>query len=159
MTVASVQLHLHARRVQTTTYPGHTHTQTDLGTSVCKHTRNYKDTPVHGQTSTHVHYMRRSGYQCYKTVRVQVQRASLSTWTIARSAHHPGCPCQMRYRYKYSVRAHPRGHDQYIAQAPHAIKLQAREPSRDRCITTGTSTACELRHAGTIGTLLRLSMP
>ena len=98
------------------------------------------------------------------TVRValQVQRASPSTRTIARSVHHPGCPCQMRYGYKYSVRAHARGHERYIAQVVHAIKLyvyeynvraQTRGPEHNRYSCTCTSTACEPKHVGlsTIG--------
>ena len=85
------------------------------------------------------------------TVRVQVQRASPSTRAYARSVHHPGCPCQILYVYKYSVRAQAHGptHDRCMTQAVYAINL------------TCTSTACKPKHAGLspIGASPRLSMP
>ena len=60
-----------------------------------------------------------------------------------------GYPCQMLYGYKYDVRAQVRGpsRDLCIAQAVHA-----------KCCTD-TSTACEPKHAGSIGASPRLSMP
>ena len=75
----------------------------------------------------------------------------------------------MRYGYKYSVRAHARGHDRYTAQAVHAIKLyvykynvraQTRVPKHKRYRCTCTSTSCEPRHVdlSTVGASPRLSM-
>ena len=76
----------------------------------------------------------------------------------------------MRYGYKYSVRAHARGHDRYTAQAVHAIKLyvykynvraQTRVPKHNRYRCTCTRTSCEPRHVdlSTVGASPRLSMP
>ena len=116
-------------------------------------------------------------------VQLQVQRKSIST-AIAWSVHHPGCPRQMRYNYKYSVRVQlQRSRDRCVTPTVHAkcsgypcqilyecnygVRVQTRGPSRDRCTPTAvytkrgtvTSTACELTHASTIGTSPWLSIP
>ena len=69
-------------------------TQTDLRTSVCTHTRNYKDTSVHGQP-----------------------QAPMYTTCVAQAIHAKYCTGT-----KYSVRAQARGpsHDRCITQAVHA---------------------------------------
>ena len=98
--------------------------------------RNYKDTPVHGQSqapvyttciaqSVHAKYCRGTSTACESkhaghrtigtsprlsmpnTVRVQVERASPST--RARSVYRPGCPCHKLYECKYNVRTQARG--------------------------------------------------
>ena len=110
------------RRVQTTTYPGHTHT----------------DQPRHKRMYTHAELRRYSSTRANSSPRVHYVRRSC-------------CSCQILYGYKYSVRAQARGptNDRCIAQAVHAKYC------------TGTSTACEPKHAGvrTIGASPRLSMP
>ena len=72
------------------------------------------------------------------TVRIQVQRASPSTRAYGRSVHRPGCPWQMLYGYRYSVRAQTRGPTPFrcIAQAVYAINC------------TCTNSASEPKHAG-----------
>ena len=115
------------------------------------------------------------------TVRVQVQHASPSTRTYARLVHHPGCPCQILFRYKYSVRAQARGptHDRCIAQTVHAInctlQVQRASPSTQayaeigapprlsvpKHCTSNTSTVRRYKHKYpcVLCTPPRLSMP
>ena len=142
-----------ARRVQITTYPGHTDRPRHKRMYIPAKLQRYTSTRVN--PSTRVHYVRRSGYPCKHCTgkySVRVQASGPSRDRCITQAVHTKCsgyPCQTLYGYKYSVR------------------IQARGPLRDRCITptvhakcgAGTSTACEFRHAGTIGTLPRLSMP
>ena len=164
-----------ARRVQTTTYPGHT-TQTDLGTSLCTHTRNYKDTPVHGQTqapvyttcvaqAVHAKYCTGTSTACkpkhagIRTIGaspraihaksfVQAQCVRTTTSTHVHYVRRPGCPCHKLYVYKYSVRVQARGltHNRCIAQAVHA----------KHC--TSTVRKYKHKHSCTLRTPPRLSM-
>ena len=67
-----------------------THTQTGLGTSVCTHTPNYKDTPVHGQTE-----------------------ASVYTTCVAQAIHDKYCTdtsttCEPKHADLRTIRASPR---------------------------------------------------
>ena len=100
---------------------------------------------VHTRKITKIHqYMSKPKHPCTLRVSlrlsmpntVQVQRASLSTRAIARSVHHPGWPCQMRYTT-------------CIPQDIHA-----------KCCT-GTGTVREFKHADhrAIGVSPKLAMP
>ena len=103
---ASVELHLYTWG--TKTHIPWTHRPTSAQTYVHTHAKLQRCTITRANLSTRrVHYVRRSGYSCQNTVRVQVQRASPNTWTIARSVHHPGYPCQMlRLSISNTVRVH-----------------------------------------------------
>ena len=80
------------RRVQTATYPGHKHTNGPRHKRMYTHAKLQRYTSTRANSSTRVHYVR-----------------------------HSGCPYQILYGYKYSVRAQARGHthNQCIAQAVH----------------------------------------
>ena len=149
-------------------------TQTDLGTSVCTHTRNYKDTPVQSQTqalmyttcvaqgtwhdakyctgtstagkSKHVDHRAIGASPRLSMPNAQAIHAQYCTGTStareSKHVDHHAIDVSRRLsmpnavRVQYSVRAHARGHDQYIAQAVHAVNC------------TCTSTTCEPNHAG-----------